>query len=36
MNNRPGHAKEKFELVVQKYPGTTYAEEAQKEIEKLP
>jgi hypothetical protein len=35
MNNQPGPAKEKFQIVVDKYPGTTYAEEAQKEIEKL-
>jgi tetratricopeptide (TPR) repeat protein len=35
MNNQPGPAKEKFQVVVDKFPGTTYAEEAQKEIEKL-
>jgi len=35
MNNQPGQAKEKFQAIMDKYPGTTYAEEAQKEIEKL-
>lgn len=35
MNNQPGPAKEKFQMVIDKFPGTTYAEEAQKEIEKL-
>ena len=35
MNDKPAQAKEKFRMVVEKYPGTTHAEEAQKEIEKL-
>jgi hypothetical protein len=35
MNHKPAQAKEKFRTVVEKYPGTSYAEEAQKEIDKL-
>ncbi len=35
-NNMPKKAKEKLEIVLDKYPGTTYAEEAKKQIDELP
>jgi len=35
MNDKPAQAKEKFRVVAEKYPGTTYAEQALAEIEKL-
>jgi hypothetical protein len=35
LNHQEEQAKEKFQLVVEKYPGTDYAEEAKKELAKL-
>jgi hypothetical protein len=36
LNNRPAEAKEKFRAVIEKFPDTTYAEQARQELEKLP
>ncbi|MCZ7649414.1 MAG: hypothetical protein M5U26_29845 [Planctomycetota bacterium] len=36
MNNMPGQAREKLHAIIEKYPGTSYAEDAQKKLDGIP
>ena len=35
-NKMNGHAKEKLEAIIEKFPDSTYAQEAQKKLDKIP